>query len=77
MPVSKKVKREMEQIEPNFRDTTGCGDNFAGGIIAALASQMYSSGKPCDIMEAVSWGIASGGFACLSVGGTLCGEKFR
>lgn len=80
VPVSERVKKEMDQIKARLRDTTGCGDNFAGGIIASLASQLQESpGKPCDILEAVSWGVASGGFACLSVGGThretISGEK--
>lgn len=80
VPVSERVKRELEQLEESRRDTTGCGDNFAGGIIVSLASQLQASPeKPCDIMEAVSWGVASGGFACLSMGGAyrenIAGEK--
>ncbi|HEY5511011.1 MAG TPA: carbohydrate kinase family protein [Prolixibacteraceae bacterium] len=75
-PVSSKVKENADLKG----DTTGCGDNFAGGLIASIAEQLKrrTAGK-LDFIEALSWAIASGGFACLFVGGTFfeneAGEK--
>jgi sugar/nucleoside kinase (ribokinase family) len=52
-------------------DTTGCGDNFAGGIIAALAMQIkYARGRELDLADAISWGIAAGAFTLGILGGT-------
>jgi sugar/nucleoside kinase (ribokinase family) len=60
-------------------DTTGCGDNFVGGMLASLARQLQEGkGKP-DLVEAISWGTVSGGYCCFHLGGTLLesepGEK--
>lgn len=67
LPVSAKVAEHRGQKG----DTTGCGDNFAGGIIASVAQQLISSSiGNLDLMETLSWAIASGGFACFYVGGT-------
>jgi len=51
-------------------DTTGCGDSFAGGVIAALAGQL-SAGRDgsLDIGEAIGWGIAGGAFTLGILGG--------
>lgn len=76
LPVSGKVKEDM-LTKPELRgDTTGCGDNFAGGVIASVAMQMKTR-KPgqFDLTEAVSMGIASGGFCCYTLGGTYL-EQF-
>ena len=79
-PVSKMIVREIRQ-NPDLRgDTTGCGDNFAGGIITSLAMQLKKTVKGAfDLTEAISWGISSGGFCCFTVGGTYLepfpGEK--
>jgi sugar/nucleoside kinase (ribokinase family) len=58
-------------------DTTGCGDNFVGGMIYSLAEQMNINPrhKP-DMEEMIKWGKASGGFACFYLGGTYF-EKER
>ncbi len=66
LPVSSEVRESLKQNSEG--DTTGCGDNFAGGVIASLAEQSQS-GKP-DLIEACSWGIISGGFSCFYMGGT-------
>ncbi len=55
-------------------DTTGCGDNFVGGMLASLAWQLRDGEKP-DLQEAVSWGTVSGGYCCFHVGGTLLEEE--
>ena len=71
LPVSEKVKQQLQSPSGTKGDTTGCGDNFAGGIISSLAWQMQISRKSqFDLIEAVSWGVASGGFTCFIVGGT-------
>mgnify|MGYP006293197471 CR=1 FL=1 len=79
IPVSELVKKELAK-GVSSGDTTGCGDNFVGGVIASLAGQKTENKKP-DILEATSWGIASGGFACFYMGGTYnessLGEKKR
>lgn len=80
LPVSKKVTDELCNNPDLKVDTTGCGDNFAGGIIASLAWQLKSRKKGhFNFLESASWGIASGGFACYTVGGTYLekapGEK--
>jgi sugar/nucleoside kinase (ribokinase family) len=71
LPVSKKVTDDLK-TKPELRgDTTGCGDNFAGGIIASLAWQLKKMIKgQFDLVEAISWGIASGGHTCFIIGGT-------
>jgi sugar/nucleoside kinase (ribokinase family) len=79
-PVSKMIAREIA-ANPGLRgDTTGCGDNFAGGIITSLAMQLKSTDKGTfNLTEAISWGVSSGGFCCFTVGGTylepFTGEK--
>ncbi len=60
--------------EQSFRkgDTTGCGDNFAGGIIASIAEQLqFGAAGSLHLQEALSWAVASGGFACSYIGGTF------
>ena len=52
-------------------DTTGCGDAFAGGILADLALQMRGGAAALDLGEALSWGIAAGGFTLGFLGGTF------
>jgi sugar/nucleoside kinase (ribokinase family) len=79
-PVSKMIACEIA-ANPDLRgDTTGCGDNFAGGIIASLAMQLKNTEKGTfNLTEAISLGISSGGFCCFTVGGTYLetfpGEK--
>lgn len=52
-------------------DTTGCGDNFTGGVVAELANQLDGarSRAPLDIAAAVRLGIASGAFCLTHLGG--------
>jgi len=51
-------------------DTAGCGDNFCGGVIYSVATQLQNSKEfyP-ELREAIVWGVASGGFACSYKGG--------
>ncbi len=80
LPVSKKITDLLKSASAPKGDTTGCGDNFAGGIIASLAWQLKTRSKgEYDLTDAISWGTASGGFTCFTVGGTYLeknhGEK--
>jgi sugar/nucleoside kinase (ribokinase family) len=55
-------------------DTTGAGDNFVGGVIYSLASQLGTGATQPDLVEAAKWGVVSGGFACTYMGGTYLEE---
>jgi sugar/nucleoside kinase (ribokinase family) len=74
MPVSQKVNDDLRNSKGG--DTTGCGDNFVGGVIASIVTQLQKGIKHPDIREACCWGIISGGFACFYMGGTYF-EKDR
>jgi sugar/nucleoside kinase (ribokinase family) len=62
-------------------DTTGCGDNFVGGVLASMAWQMAEDKKLLDLEECIAWGTVSGGYGCFHVGGTQIekepGEKLK
>lgn len=77
LPVSRKVTDELKSNKVG--DTTGCGDNFVGGMIASVINQLQRGVQSPCISEASYWGIVSGGFACFYMGGTffeqMQGEK--
>ncbi len=82
LPVCEAVGRMIAERPELQGDTTGCGDNFSGGVLASLASQKdRAPEKPADLTEAVAAGIVSGGAACFHVGGVLfekqAGEKIE
>ena len=82
LPVSQKVKTEIISKSHMKGDTTGCGDNFAGGVIASVGKQLLTKQRgQLDFNEALSWAVASGGVACFYKGGTYfeqsVGEKFN
>lgn len=82
LPVSGKVKNDLKSLIRKDGDTTGCGDNFAGGMIASVARQLRSSERgDFDLIEALCLGITSGGYACFYKGGTYFeqskGEKAK
>jgi len=68
LPVSKAVSDQLKKVHSG--DTTGCGDNFAGGVIASLVLQLQAGNNQPDLKEACIWGIVSGGFSCFYMGGT-------
>jgi len=78
LPVSKEVTSKIKS-KVYRGDTTGCGDNFVGGIIVSVAQQLKNEEKKLNLKEAVISGICSGGFACSYQGGTYyektSGEK--
>ena len=74
-PVSEKVGDILKQYPERAGDTTGCGDNFVGGIIASVAKQMIlHPDQQVDLEEAIDMGIVSGGYACFYHGGTFYEE---
>lgn len=82
IPVAAAIDEEIAAHPELLGDTTGCGDNFAGGLLFSLMDQLRTAGRGrLDLMEACSWAVASGGFARFSVGGTYYetapGEKRR
>jgi sugar/nucleoside kinase (ribokinase family) len=54
MPVSEAVTQELKKGHSG--DTTGCGDNFAGGLIASVVSQLQ---HPVETRHATSPNAAS------------------
>lgn len=73
LPVSQKVIEELKYNKGG--DTTGCGDNFVGGVIASIVNQLQSGIQHPNIREASCCGIVSGGFACFYMGGTYFEQK--
>ena len=75
LPISHAVE-DARAAGPLDGDTTGAGDNFAGGIIASLVMQLQDREDGLlSLPEACAWGIASGDFACFYVGGTFLEKK--
>jgi sugar/nucleoside kinase (ribokinase family) len=70
-PTSYRIGQELKNNPERRGDTTGCGDNFAGGIITSLAMQLknFKRGN-FNLPEAISWGVSAGGNCCFTVGGT-------
>ena len=66
MPISQVVLDDRSGCAHG--DTTGCGDNFCGGVIASIARQLQKQ-IPLNMKEAVATGICSGGFARYQLGG--------
>ena len=79
LPISRAVTEELKSGRKG--DTTGCGDNFVGGVIHSVVSQLSEGVEKVDIEKACMWGVVSGGYACFYVGGTYlegqAGEKRR
>ena len=74
MPVSLAISKRIQNGQAV--DTTGCGDNFAGGVIASVVTQLKDGIQKPDLREAVIRGIICGGFSCFYMGGTYF-EKYR
>ena len=68
MPVSDRIVSELKNRRSG--DTTGCGDNFAGAVIASVVNQLYDGISHPDLEEACCRGVVSGGFTCFYMGGT-------
>lgn len=75
-PVSEKVRNMIIQHPEKVGDTTGCGDNFAGGVIANIAKQLIEQPSlQIDMDKAIAMGVVSGGYACFYHGGTFFEKK--
>ena len=71
MPVSQLTINQIKENPERAGDTTGCGDNFTGGVIASIAQQKLDHpSKKINMRKAIAMGVASGGFACFYHGGT-------
>ncbi|MDR2785025.1 MAG: carbohydrate kinase family protein [Treponema sp.] len=71
LPVSEKINEDLAAYPERRGDTTGCGDNLTGGVIAEMARQLSRTKRgEADLRECAVTGIVSGGFACFTVGGT-------
>ncbi len=68
LPVCEAVGEQLRTIT-HPHDTTGCGDNFVGGMLAAMAAQMDRGEQEIDLAAAVACGVVSGGFAATYLGG--------
>lgn len=80
IPVCRAAGEAIKKADAGTADTTGCGDNFAGGIYASIVQQLSSrpQQKP-SLKKAAAFGAVSGGFAGLYLGGVYyertAGEK--
>lgn len=76
-PVSASLAKALSSHKDG--DTTGCGDNFVGGVLASMAWQLSEGKMMLDLEEAIAWGTVSGGYGCFTVGGCIIeqnpGEK--
>lgn len=68
-PISASLSTELNTFRGG--DTTGCGDNFVGGVVASMALQLTEGRWPLDMEECLAWGTVSGGYCCFQVGGTF------
>jgi len=78
-PVSKALVNDLKGFKGG--DTTGCGDNFVGGVLASMAWQLSQNEEILDLEACISWGTVSGGYGCFHLGGTYMeqepGHKLR
>lgn len=75
MPVSKAVVDGLKRGKGQYGDTTGCGDNFVGGVLASVIAQLRDNISELSIEEAVALGVVSGGIATFYMGGVFAEEK--
>lgn len=76
LPICHWISDDFAQHPTLKGDTTGCGDNFVGGVIASVANQILAGNNQISLCEVASWGTVSGGFACYYIGGTYF-EKYK
>jgi len=67
-PVSKALLHHLKSFKGG--DTTGCGDNFVGGVLASMGWQLLENKEILDLEECIAWGTVSGGYGCFHLGGT-------
>lgn len=80
LPVCDYITKELTEHPERRGDTTGCGDNYVGGVTADIARQLQNLKDPekpdsakesgfLDILRANMLGSVSGGYACFYDGG--------
>jgi len=72
-PVSEAILSDLQKYRSG--DTTGCGDNFVGGVLASLVWQLSEGIQNLNLEDCIYWGTVSGGYACFHLGGTLIESK--
>lgn len=92
MPVCDYITKELTEHPERRGDTTGCGDNYVGGVTADIARQLQNLKKTetadtakesgaLDILRANMLGSVSGGYACFYDGGayfeSVPGQKLK
>jgi len=76
LPVSRYMDDLMAQDPSIRKDTTGCGDNFVGGVLVALAKHLLKKEKSLvNMRDICAYGASSGGLTCTYHGGTFYEEK--
>jgi len=75
IPVSEDIIADKKKGILPRGDTVGCGDNFVGGVIASIASQLRKENQRIDLEEACIFGNLNGGLASTIYGG-LFKERF-
>ncbi len=76
LPVSTYMDDLMAQDPSMRKDTTGCGDNFVGGVLVALARHLLKKEKSLvNMRDICAYAASSGGLTCTYHGGTFYEEK--
>lgn len=71
LPVSHYMDELIAQDPSLKKDTTGCGDNFVGGVLVALAKhQLKKDNTQVNMRDVCAYGAASGGLTLTYHGGT-------
>jgi sugar/nucleoside kinase (ribokinase family) len=68
LPVCRSIDAERRRHSRAY-DTTGCGDNFLGGVLVSLASQLSERRRSFDLSRVVAEGNIAGGYAATYLGG--------
>lgn len=80
MPVSHYMDDLMAKDPSIRKDTTGCGDNFVGGVLVSIAKhKLKNDNTLINMRDICAYGASAGGFTCTYHGGTFhetkIGEK--
>jgi len=75
IPIAKDIIDDKNKGILPQGDTVGCGDNFVGGVIASIASQLRKGNNQIDLKEACILGNINGALAS-TINGGLFKEKF-
>lgn len=84
LPICERIRTEhlagYNPLSAAGKDTTGCGDNFVGGVLYAIAQLLSGSRLDgADLKAILAHGVVAGGIASFHLGGTYlessAGEK--